>query len=182
MDSKSSSGGYTTNYTRNPKGTVSIWVDGCCVMKSSIAESDKSDDPIIMEALSRELGNTGWTVYTRVSIEPCMKDLDNNEFQTNQPHDIADNTLIQIGAENRANHDNDDIVHIMKNREWTEKQKRKLVETDREERRRRNNFMKSVKARWDTEYPASRITAQNLIDNARTFKKEGWGRTAELEN
>ena len=42
--------------------------------------------------------------------------------------------------------------------------------------------MKSVKARWDMEYPASRITAQNLTDNARTFKKEGWGRTAELEN
>ena len=32
------------------------------------------------------------------------------------------------------------------------------------------------------EYPASRRTAQNLIDNARRFKKEGWGRPAELEN
>ena len=26
-----------------------------------------------------------------------------------------DDTLAQIGAENRANHDNDDIVHIMNN-------------------------------------------------------------------
>ena len=42
--------------------------------------------------------------------------------------------------------------------------------------------MKSVKGRWDTEYPASRRTAQTLIDNARRFKKGGWGRPAELEN
>ena len=34
--------------------------------------------------------------------------------------------MAQTGAENRANHDNDDIVHIMNNREWTEEQKRKL--------------------------------------------------------
>ena len=60
--------------------------------------------------------------------------------------------------------------------------KRKSVEMDRQERRRRKNFMKRVKARWDTEYPASRRTAQNLTDNERKFKKEGWRRLAELEN
>ena len=42
--------------------------------------------------------------------------------------------------------------------------------------------MKRVKVRWDTEYPASRRTAQSMIDNARRIKKEGWGRPAELEN
>ena len=42
--------------------------------------------------------------------------------------------------------------------------------------------MKRVKGRWNTEYPASRKTAQNLTDNARRFKKKGWGRPAELEN
>ena len=47
----------------------------------------------------------------------------------------------------------------MKNREWTEEQKRKLVELDRQERRRKKNFMKRAKARWDMEYPASRRTA-----------------------
>ena len=61
----------------------------------------------------------------------------------------------------------------MNNREWTEEQKRKLVETDRQERNRGKNFMKRVKARWDAEYPISRRTTQNLIDNARRFKKEG---------
>ena len=90
--------------------------------------------------------------------------------------------MAQTGAENRANHDNDDIVHIMNNREWTEEQKRKLVEIDTQERRRGKNFKKRVKARWDMESPASRRTAQNLIDNASRFKKEGWGRPAELEN
>ena len=70
----------------------------------------------------------------------------------------------------------------MNNREWTEEQKRKLVEMDRQERRRKKNFMKRAKARWDMEYPASRRTAQNLIDKSRRFKKEGWGRPAELEN
>ena len=70
---------------------------------------------------------------------------------------------------------------MMNNHEWTEEQKRKLVEIDRQERRRKN-FMKSVKARWDSEYLESRKTAQNLTDNARRFKKEGWGRPAELDN
>ena len=147
MDSKSSNAGYTTNYTCNPKGIVSIWVDGCCVMKSTIAESDRSGDRITIKALSREPGNTGWTVYTRVSIEPYMEDLDNNRFQPNQPHDVADDTVAQIGAENRANHDNDDIVHSMNNREWTEEQKRKLVEIDMQERRRGKIFIKRVKAK-----------------------------------
>ena len=65
-----------------------------------------------------------------------MEDLDNNQFYPNQSHDIANDTVAQTGAENRANHDNDDIVHIMNNREWTEEQKRKLVEIGRQEKRR----------------------------------------------
>ena len=158
MDSKSSSGGYTINYTCNPEGTVPIWVD-CCIMKSQIAESDRSGNSITIKALSREPRNTGWTVYTRVSIEPYMEDLDNNQFQPNQPHDVADDTVAQVGAENRANHDNDDIVHIMNNRKWTKEQKHKLVKIDTQERRRGKNFMKRVKARWDMEYQASRTTA-----------------------
>ena len=90
--------------------------------------------------------------------------------------------MAQIGVENRANHGNDNTVHIMNNHEWTEEQKRKLVEIDRQERGSGKNLMKKVEARWDIEYPASRKTMQNLIDNARTFKKEGLGRPAELDN
>ena len=61
----------------------------------------------------------------------------------------------------------------MNNREWTEEEKCKLVETDRQERNRGKNFMKRVKARWYAEYPISRRTTQNLIDNARRLKKDG---------
>ena len=75
MDSKSSSRGYTINYTHNPKGTVPTWVDGYCVMKSLIVKSERSGNPIKIKALSRELGNTGWTVHTCVSIESYMEDL-----------------------------------------------------------------------------------------------------------
>ena len=95
-----------------------------------------------------------------------------NQFQSNQPHNVADDTVAQIGAENRANHDNDDIVHIMNNCKWTEEQKRKLVEINWQGRRGKN-FMKRANPRWDMEYSASRRTTQNLIDNARRFKQEG---------
>ena len=35
--------------------------------------------------------------------------------------------------------------------------------------------MKQIKNRWEAEYPNNRRTAQNLIDNAKRFKREGWG-------
>ena len=76
-----------------------------------------------------------------------MEDLGNNQFQPNQLHDISNDTVAQIGAENIANHNNDDIVHIMNNCEWTEEQKRKLVEIDRQERRRRIKFQEK-KESW----------------------------------
>ena len=34
--------------------------------------------------------------------------------------------------------------------------------------------MKLIKARWDLEFPESRRTAQNLVDNAKIVKNEGW--------
>ena len=67
-------------------------------MKSLIMKSEKSVDPIKIKALSRELDNTGWTVYTCLSIESYMEDLDNNLFQPNQPYDIANDTVAQTGA------------------------------------------------------------------------------------
>ena len=80
-------------------------------------ESDRSGDLIAIKTLSGELGSTGLTVYTRVSIKPYVEKLNNNQFQPNQPHDVADDTVAQIGARNRANQDNDDIVHITNDRE-----------------------------------------------------------------
>ena len=69
----------------------------------------------------------------------------------------------------------------MNNREWTDQQKHRIVEIDKEERTRGKHFMKRVKERWDTEFPTVVRTAQNLIDNAKRFQKEGWGRST-VEN
>ena len=122
-------------------------MNGCCVMKSPIAEPGRSGDPIKTNALSNDA-----------------------------------ETMLKTDAENRANHDNSNIVHLMNNREWTNEQKHRIVEIDMLERRRRENFMRRVKERWDAEYPGIARTAQNLIDNARRFKKEGWGRPVEIDN
>ena len=115
---------------------------------------------------------TRWTVYNHASIEPFMEDLDKYQlFQPNQPH-VANDTVAQNGAENRANYDNDNIVYIMNNRKWIKERKCKLFEIDWQERRRGKNFMKRVKARWDTEYPASRRTAQNRLMTQKDSKRK----------
>ena len=101
-----------------------------------------------------------------------MEDLDKYQlFQPNQPH-VANDTVAQNGAENRANYDNDNIVYIMNNRKWIKERKCKLFEIDWQERRRGKNFMKRVKARWDTEYPASRRTAQNRLMTQKDSKRK----------
>ena len=63
----------------------------------------------------------------------------------------------------------------MNNREWTSEEKRRVVQIDREERQKRKNFMKRIKTGWDIEFPEKKRTEQNLVDNARSFAKEGWG-------
>ena len=90
-----------------------------------------------------------------------MEDLGNNRYQPNELHDIADDTVAQTGVENRANHVNDDDVHMVNNREWTDEQKYRIVEIHTQERMRGKNFMKRVKQRWQQEYPTDRRTAQN---------------------
>ena len=69
----------------------------------------------------------------------------------------------------------------MNNREWYEEQKYRIVEIDHQERTKRKNFMKRIKTRWDLEFPGSNRMAENLVDNRRRFKKEGWGNMAEQE-
>ena len=41
--------------------------------------------------------------------------------------------------------------------------------------------MRRIKTRWDVEFPGSKRTAQNLTDNAKTFRKKGWGSQVEQE-
>ena len=65
--------------------------------------------------------------------------------------------------------------YTMNGRDWTDEEKKRVVEIDREERMKRKNFMRRIKERWHREYPEKRRTAQNLINNAKRFAKEGWG-------
>ena len=88
--------------------------------------------------------------------------------------------MVPLGADNQANLENN-RVRIINNHEWSEEQKLRIVEIDHQERRKGKNFMKRIKRRWDLEFLESKRTAQNLVDNARRFKKEGWGNMAERE-
>ena len=47
-------------------GTMPIWIDGYCVMRSPIAKSDRIGDTANITALPRVPGNPGWT------DEPCI--------------------------------------------------------------------------------------------------------------
>ena len=110
-----------------------------------------------------------------------MEDLDYN-YQ-NQPHFTsvsANKTVAQLAdAEKIADQTLDNRFHTINDRVWTDEEKKRVVEIDREERLKGKNFMKRIKERWHGEYPEKRRTAQNLIDNAKRFAKEGWGSLQE---
>ena len=109
-----------------------------------------------------------------------MGDLDNNQFQPNTLHDIVNDTVAPLGFENVAYRENNN-VHRMSNRKSTEEQRHRIVEVDAEKRTRGKQFMRRVKERWDTVFPLVARTAQNLIDSARRFRNEEWGRPV-MEN
>ena len=150
-------------------------------MRSLIAESGRSGAPIKINALSREPGNPGLTEF-----DPCvtkyyfMGDLDYIQFQPIS-QDIADDAVVPLGAENQANLETN-RVRITNNCEWSDEQKHRIVEIDIQERQKGKSFMKRIKQIWDLEFPESNRTAQNLLDNARRFKKEGWGNIAVRED
>ena len=85
------------------------------------------------------------------------------------------------GDDREANHDNNNRLCITNNCEWTDEHKHRIVEIDTYERRRGKNFLKQIKTRWDAEFPDSKRTAQNLIDNAKRFRRKGWGNQLEQE-
>ena len=55
---------------------------------------------------------------------------------------------------------------------WTQQQKKRLVELDKEERAKGKGFMDRVKKRWEVEFPNTNHSAKNLAANARIFKKK----------
>ena len=79
-----------------------IWVNGCCALRSLIAEPGSLGNTIIIKALSRESGNPGWTVSPIHRKLLLMGDLDDIQFQPIL-EDIADDTAVPLGADNQAN-------------------------------------------------------------------------------
>ena len=98
-----------------------------------------------------------------------MGDLDDIQFHPIL-RDIADDIVVPLGADNQANLESNRI-RIMNNCEWPEEQKHRTVEIDYQKRRKGKNFMKRIKRRRDLEFLESKRTAQNLVYNARRFKK-----------
>ena len=101
-----------------------------------------------------------------------MGDLDNNQLQSIILCDVTNDTVAPLDADDMVNNNNDNRVHTKNNRDWTDEQKKRIVEIDENERKRRRNFMKRIKNRWEAEYPNNRRTAQNLIDNAKDLRKK----------
>ena len=110
-----------------------------------------------------------------------MEDLDYNyQIQPNFKLSVAEKTLLQLtDAESIADRVQNNKSHTVNGRDWTDEEKKRVVEIDREERMKGKNFLKRIKERWHREYPEKRRTAQNLIDNAKRFAKEGWSTVQE---
>ena len=75
-----------------------------------------------------------------------MGDIDQNQFQPQQTHDAANRTVAEQGdAENIANQLHNNNVHIVNEGKWTNGEKLKLVQINREERQKGKKFMKRIK-------------------------------------
>ena len=75
-----------------------------------------------------------------------MGDIDQNQFQPQQTHDVANETVVEkVDAENIASQSHNNDVHIMNKGEWMNEEKLKIVQINREERQRGKNFMKRIK-------------------------------------
>ena len=83
-----------------------------------------------------------------------MGDNDQNRFQTQQTHDVSNETVAeQVDAESIASQLHNNNFHIMKKGEWAYEEKMKMVQINREERQKGKNFMKRMKQQWDIDYP-----------------------------
>ena len=75
-----------------------------------------------------------------------MGDIDQNQFQPQQTHDVANETVVEkVDAENIASQLHNNDVHIVNKGEWTNEEKLKIVQINREETERGKNFMKRIK-------------------------------------
>ena len=82
-----------------------------------------------------------------------MSDIDQNQFQPQQTHDVANETVAeQADAESIASQLHNINVHIMNKEGWTNEEKLKIVQINREESQKGKNFMKRIKRQWDNKF------------------------------
>ena len=82
-----------------------------------------------------------------------MRDIDQNQFQPQQTHDVANETVAeQADAESIASQLHNINVHIMNKEGWTNEEKLKIVQINREESQKGKNFMKRIKRQWDNKF------------------------------
>ena len=82
-----------------------------------------------------------------------MSDIDQNQFQPQQTHDEANETVAeQADAESIASQLHNINVHIMNKEGWTNEEKLKIVQINREESQKGKNFMKRIKRQWDNKF------------------------------
>ena len=104
-----------------------------------------------------------------------MGDIDHDnriEHSTNIIHGASNISVAQQICVDKNEDHRENSVHRKTIGGWTENEKIRIVQIDMEERQKGYGFMKRIKDRWDIEFPLRRqITAQNLCDNARRFRK-----------
>ena len=76
-----------------------------------------------------------------------MEDLDYNyQNEPNSTLGTADRTVAQLtDAESIADHVQSNKSHTMNGRDWTDEEKKRVVEIDREEQMKGKNFMRRIK-------------------------------------
>ena len=89
-------------------------MDSCCVMRSLNAESGRSGDTTNIIASPRVQGNPEWTDDQCVILNFIMGDINQNQFQTQQTHDVANEAIAeQVVAQNIASQLHNNNVHSM---------------------------------------------------------------------
>ena len=104
-----------------------------------------------------------------------MGDIDHDnqiEQTTNEAHGAPSITVAQETCVDDNGDHGENSVRKRNFGGWTENEKTRITQIDIDERQKGPGFMKRIKERWDAEFPSRRhITAQNLCDNARRFRK-----------
>ena len=119
-------------------------------MRPPIAVRCSLDHTFKTKALFKEAGQPWISCYSS-TLYIVMGDLDDIQLQP-LLQNIPDDTVVPLGTENQANLQNH-RVRITNNREWSEDQKHTRVETEYQERRKENNFMKCIKRRSNLKFP-----------------------------